>query len=201
MSTLIRKGESGTLSKEFQKIIWDKANDFEKRFQSWWNLVNFAYDPMQDSITAFVMTIAQASVCTIYPIIALGINHDGSVRYPTEHREWVYRETKKWQTVDISVCTVRAQQGFICKSNTIRAQDICLDTEQIVCDFEIHPNEKPETVLIYIGKSCVCMKTHCNFIVINDTVDTRTHVNPCICNFTKITGVILHILYLSPHII
>lgn len=85
MSTLIRKGESGTLSKEFQKIIWDKANDFEKRFQSWWNLVNFAYDPMQDSITAFVMTIAQASVYTIYPIIALGINHNESVLYPTEH--------------------------------------------------------------------------------------------------------------------
>lgn len=85
VSTLIKKGESGTLSKEFQKIIWDKANDFEKRFQSWWNLVNFAYDPMQDSITAFVMTIAQASVCTIYPIIALGINHNESVLYPTEH--------------------------------------------------------------------------------------------------------------------
>lgn len=61
--------------------------------------------------------------------------------------------------------------------------------EQNVRHFEIHPNEKPQTVLIYIGKGCVCMRTHCNFIVFNiDTVDTRTHANPCICNFTKITG-------------
>lgn len=61
--------------------------------------------------------------------------------------------------------------------------------EQNVCHFEIHPNEKPETVLIHIGKGCVYMRTHCNFNVFNiDTVDTRTHANPCICNFTKITG-------------
>ena len=85
VSALIRAGESGTLSKETQKIMWDKANDSERRFQSLWNLVNFAYDPMQDSITAFVMTTAQASVHTIYAVIALGINHNESVLYPTEH--------------------------------------------------------------------------------------------------------------------
>lgn len=54
-------------------------------FQSWWNLANFTYDLIQDSVTAFVMTTAQASVYTIYPIIALGINHDKSVLYLTDH--------------------------------------------------------------------------------------------------------------------
>ncbi|KAK4806386.1 hypothetical protein QYF61_016236 [Mycteria americana] len=77
------------------------------------------------------------------------------------------------------------QQGFICESNTIKAQDICLDTEQNVCHFEIYPDEAPETVLVYIGKGCVCMRTLCDFIIVdNITVDTSYHSNICVRNFT-----------------
>ena len=32
----------------------------------------------------------------------------------------------------LNVCVVWEQQGFICESNTIKAQNICLDTEQNV---------------------------------------------------------------------
>ena len=90
---------------------------------------------------------------------------------------------------DVNACIVREQKGFICESNTLESQDICLDTEQNICYFEIHPNETLETVLVYIGKGCVCMRTHCDSIVVDDTVvDTSNHSNVCVCNFTKILG-------------
>jgi len=57
----------------------------------------------------------------------------------------------KWQTVNVDACVVWEQQGFICESNTIEAQDICLDCEQNVCHFEMHPDETPETILLYVG--------------------------------------------------
>ncbi|XP_067170013.1 uncharacterized protein [Apteryx mantelli] len=189
VAAIIREGEEGTLPTEIRKVIWDNATKFEKEFQSWWYLVNFTYNPIDNKATAFVLTIRNASVYTIYPIIALGLSHNGTILYPIEHRVWAQRNRNKWQTVDVNACVVREQQGFICESNTIKAQDICLDTEQNVCHFEIHPDETPETVLVYIGKGCVCMRTLCNLIFIdNITVDTSNHSNICVCNFSKVMG-------------
>ncbi|XP_075344890.1 uncharacterized protein LOC142402885 [Mycteria americana] len=189
VAAIIREGKEGTLPTEIQKVIWDNATEFEKEFQSWWYPVNFTYDPTDGKATAFVLTIRNASVCTIYPIIALGLNHNGAILYPLEHRVWAQQNGNLWQTIDASACVVREQQGFICESNTLKAQDICLDTEQNVCHFEVQPDEAPETVLVYIGKGCVCMRTFCDFVFVdNAAVDTGNHSNVCVCNFTKIMG-------------
>ncbi|XP_075346030.1 uncharacterized protein LOC142403701 [Mycteria americana] len=140
VAAIVREGEEGTLPTEIQKVIWDNVTEFEKRFQSWCCLVNFTYDRSDTEATAFVLTIRNASVYTIYPIIALGLNRSGTVLCPLEHRVW-----NKWQTIDVDACVAWEHQGFICDRNTIKAQGICLDTEQRGCPFEIHPNETPET--------------------------------------------------------
>ncbi|XP_074424622.1 uncharacterized protein LOC141735547 [Larus michahellis] len=165
-AAIIREGEEGTLPTEIRKVIWDNAIEFEKKFQSWWYLVNFTYDPIESKATAFVLTIRNALVYTIYPIIALGLNHQGAILYPIEHRVRAQQNENKWQTVDVDACVSRDQRGFICESNTLKAQDICLDTNQNVCHFEIHPDETPETVLVYIGKGCVCMRSPCTTNII-----------------------------------
>ncbi|XP_072707269.1 uncharacterized protein [Ciconia boyciana] len=189
VAAIIREGEEGTRPTEIRKVIWDNATEFEKEFQSWWYPVNFTYDPTDSKATAFVLTICNASVCTIYPIIVLGLNHNGAILYPLEHRVWAQQNGNLWQTIDVSACVVWEQQGFICESNTLKAQDICLDTEQNVCHFEVQPDEAPETVLVYIGKGCVCMRTFCDFVFVdNATVDIGNHSNICVCNFTKIMG-------------
>lgn len=79
---------------------------------------------------------------------------------------------------------------FICESNAIIARNICLDTEQNICHFEICPNEASETVLIYIGNGCACFRTTCDSVLVeNVVVDTKkNHSNFCACNFTKISG-------------
>ncbi|KAK4828276.1 hypothetical protein QYF61_024941 [Mycteria americana] len=137
VAAIVREGEEGTLPTEIRKVIWHNATKFEKEFQSWWYLINFIYDPISNKATAFVLTIHNASVHTIYPIIALGLNHNGTVLYPLERRVWAHRNGNKWQTVDVNACVVREQQGFICESNTIKAQDICLDTEQNVYNITV----------------------------------------------------------------
>ncbi|KAK4823936.1 LOW QUALITY PROTEIN: hypothetical protein QYF61_008322 [Mycteria americana] len=166
VAAIIREGEEGTLPTEIRKVIWDNATEFEKEFQSWWYPVIFTYHPTDGKATAFVLTICNALVYPIYPIIALGLNHNGAILYPLEHRVWAQQNGNKWQTIDVNACIVQEQQGFICKTNTLKAWDICLDTEQNVCDFEIQPDEAPETVLVYIGKGCVCMRTFCDFVFV-----------------------------------
>uniref|UniRef100_A0A8D2P6W1 Envelope glycoprotein n=1 Tax=Zosterops lateralis melanops TaxID=1220523 RepID=A0A8D2P6W1_ZOSLA len=189
VASIIREGEEGIFPTEIQKIVWDNANYFEREFQSWWKLVNFTYNPNTNTVTAFVLTISNASVHLIFPIIALGINHDGAILYPSKHREWARQTGEKWQTINLESCIVREHQGFICESNAIIAQDICLDTEQNICHFEVHPNEAPGTVLVYIGNGCACFRTVCNAVVVeNVMVDTKNHSNFCVCNFTTITG-------------
>ncbi|XP_069631692.1 uncharacterized protein [Haliaeetus albicilla] len=196
-TSIIREGEEGILPTEIQKIIWDSATDFEKERQSWWNLVNFTYDPVTNLATISVLTIYNATIYQIYPIIALGLNHNGTILYPSEHRVWARKVDEKWQTVNLESCIVREQQGFVCEGNAIEAQDICLDTEQNICHFEIHPNENPETVLIYIGKGCVCLRTVCDSLSVDEVVvETKNHSNFCVCNFTKIVG--CDFSYLAP---
>lgn len=89
--------------------MWDNATKFEKEFQSWWYLVNFTYDPINNRATAFVLTIHETSVYTIYPIVELGLNHNRTVLYPLENRVWAQQIGNKWQTVDIGTCVARDQ--------------------------------------------------------------------------------------------
>ena len=56
-SAIIREGEEGVLPSEVHKVILDNANEFEKEFQSWWQVVNVTYKPTNHSATAFAPTI------------------------------------------------------------------------------------------------------------------------------------------------
>ncbi|KAK4807908.1 hypothetical protein QYF61_011773 [Mycteria americana] len=148
----IWEGEEGTLPTEIRKVIWDNATEFEKEFQSWWYPVNFTYDPTDGKATAFVLTIRNASVYAIYPIIALGLNPNGAMRYPLEHRVRAQQNGNKWQTLDVNARVVQEQQGFICESNALKAQDICLDTEQNVVVLKYNQLKPLKLDLYILGK-------------------------------------------------
>ena len=163
VALVIREGSEGAFPIEIRKIVWDNANNLERKLQSWWTLVNFTYDPTTEMATAFVLTIRNATIDTIHPIIALGLNHERAGLYPSEHRAWGQMMNGKWQIVNLESCATREQLGFICESNTIDAQDICLNNEQSICHFEIHPDTSQETVLVYIGLGCVCFKNCLGF--------------------------------------
>lgn len=98
-----------------------------------------------------VLIIYNASVHSIYPIIMLGQNHYRNVLYPLVHRLWAQLNESKWQTLGVDAGVECEQQGFICENSNIKSQDICLDTEQCICHFEMHPDETPETIVLCIG--------------------------------------------------
>ena len=198
---IIREGSEGIFPAEIQKAVWDNANDFEKKFQSLWTLVNCTYDPIVNMATAFMLIIRNATVYVIHLIIALGLNLEKTVLYPSEHRTWARMENGKWQSVNLESCVTQQQQGFICESNTIEAQDVCFNTEQGICHFEIHPNTSQKTVLLYVGQGCVCLRTACDFVEVdkeNITLHSKIHSNFCICNFVRIVR--CDFLYLAPEV-
>jgi len=47
-------------------------------------VLSFTYDPINNKAAAFVLTIHNASVYTMYPVIVLGLNHNGAILYPLE---------------------------------------------------------------------------------------------------------------------
>ncbi|GAB0207505.1 protein NYNRIN-like [Grus japonensis] len=46
-----------------------------------------------------------------------GLNHNGTILYPSEHRVWARKMNEKWQTVNLESCIVRKQQGFVCEGH------------------------------------------------------------------------------------
>ena len=87
-AAIVREGEQGILPLEIRKVIWQNVTQFEKNFQSWWKLLNFTYNPFNNIATAFVLTISEATVYDIYPIVTLRIFLNGTLVHPLEHEKW-----------------------------------------------------------------------------------------------------------------
>lgn len=139
VAAIVREGEGGTLPIEIWKVIWDNANEFERKFQSWWLLVNFTYDPVTSYVTAFILTIQEALVFTVHPLVALGIYHGWGMLYPVEHQIWALQKEGKWQTVDVSSCAVWEQQGFFVKVIPLRRKTSVLTLSRIFATLRSNP--------------------------------------------------------------
>lgn len=187
---ILRDGDNGVLPTEIRKIVWDAATDKERQLQAWWRLVNFTHDQVLDAVIAFVLTVAEARIEKVYPIVALGVNTNGSVVYPLDHRMWARVSDKKWQSVDLEACILERGLGFICEDDALKASDVCFDTREGVCHFEINPQSNNKTVLVYVGKGCVCFRTMCKYVQINDIYNQTVFndSNMCACNVAIIRG-------------
>lgn len=90
---------------------------------------------------------------------------------PSEHRTWARKTKGKWRTVNMESCIAREQLGFICESNTMDEQDTCLDTEQSICHFEVHPVNQT-TMLVYTGQGRAYLRTaHPTILIDNSNYD------------------------------
>ncbi|XP_037995592.1 uncharacterized protein LOC119702133 [Motacilla alba alba] len=186
-AAVIREGGEGIFPAELRKIVWDSASDMERELQAWWMLVNFTYNSMTNKVTAFVLTIHNASVSLIHPIVPLGLNHEGTVLYPSGHRTRAREIKGKWQTINLEPCSTRKQLGYICEGTLESDKDTCLDTDQSICHFETHSGNQT-TLLLYIGQGCVCLRTACPTTVMDNLSMNETQFNLCVCNFVKIEG-------------
>ncbi|KAK4818000.1 hypothetical protein QYF61_004113 [Mycteria americana] len=147
---ILRDGDNGVLPTEIRKIVWDAATEKERQLQAWWRLVNFTHDQVLNAVIAHVLTVAEARIEKVYPIVALGVNTNGSVVYPLDHRMWARVSDGKWQSVDLEACILERGLGFICEDDALKASDVCFDTKEGVCHFEINPQSSNKTMLVYV---------------------------------------------------
>ncbi|XP_017666668.1 PREDICTED: uncharacterized protein LOC108495470 [Lepidothrix coronata] len=116
--------------------------------------------------------------------------HQNIIIRPIGHNVWAsYDHTKKkWQSVNTEACIPKGQLGYICENAVVGNEDLCLDTEDSACTFEMLPHTKTQSQVYYVGNGCACVRTFC----VNFTIDTCHEVvndtNFCVCNFTKIIG-------------
>nr|XP_010297308.1 PREDICTED: uncharacterized protein LOC104632952 [Balearica regulorum gibbericeps] len=187
---ILRDGDNGVLPTEIRKIVWDAATEKERQLQAWWRLVNFTHDQVLNAVIAHVLTVAEAHIEKVYPIVALGVNTNGSVVYPLEHRMWARVSRGKWQSVDLEACILERGLGFICEDDALKASDVCFDTKEGVCHFEINPQSRNKNVLAYGGKGCVCFRTMCKYVQINEVYNQTVFndSNMCACNVAIIRG-------------
>lgn len=83
-AAVIREGREGIFPAEPCKIVWDSVSDMERELQAWLTLINFTYNPMTSQVAAFVLTIHNASVSLIHPVVPLGLNHEETVLSPQQ---------------------------------------------------------------------------------------------------------------------
>ncbi|XP_066405256.1 uncharacterized protein [Molothrus aeneus] len=187
---ILRDGDNGVLPTEIRKIVWDAATEKERQLQAWWRLVNFTHDQALNAVIAHVLTVAEARIEKVYPIVALGVNTNGSVVYPLEHRMWARVSDGRWETVDLEACILERGLGFICEDDALKASDVCFDTKEGVCHFEINPQSSNKTMLVYVGKGCVCFRTTCKYVQINEAYNQTvfSDSNMCACNVATIRG-------------
>lgn len=76
---IIREGGEGVFRIEFRKAVWDNTNDLERKLRFLWTPVNFIYDPITSTATAFALTICNGTIYIIHPIIVLGLNREGII--------------------------------------------------------------------------------------------------------------------------
>lgn len=114
--------------------------EFGEKFQFRCYLVSLTHGANDSTTTAFVLTVHNAWVCIIYPIIVSGFNHSGTILW--EQRVWAQKDGKKWQGIDV---IVQERQGVICESST-KLKTFVLTLNKNVCHFETHSREIPENV-------------------------------------------------------
>ncbi|XP_063035606.1 uncharacterized protein LOC134431543 [Melospiza melodia melodia] len=134
---ILREGTSGILPQEIRETILkdDHTTQFEKDHQAWWQLVNFTYEPQQEHIEAYVLTISAAEERAIFPILTLGTIHQDVIVRPIDHNVWAsYDNTKnRWQSVSTEACIPRGQLDYVCENAVVEAEDLCLDAENSFC--------------------------------------------------------------------
>ncbi|OPJ70774.1 hypothetical protein AV530_017149 [Patagioenas fasciata monilis] len=84
--SILRDGDNGVLPTEIRKIVWDAATEKERQLQAWWRLVNFTHDQALNAVVAHVLTVAEARIEKVYPIVALGVME--RIKRVGEHHWW-----------------------------------------------------------------------------------------------------------------
>ena len=104
-ATVIKEGKKRAFPDKICKIVCDKASEMKKWASILVGLGQFYLN--------FDLTIYDASVNLIHPIVTLRLNHEGTVLYASEYRMWAQEIEEKWQTINLEPCSMRKQLEYM----------------------------------------------------------------------------------------
>uniref|UniRef100_A0A8C8RUK5 Uncharacterized protein n=1 Tax=Pelusios castaneus TaxID=367368 RepID=A0A8C8RUK5_9SAUR len=187
---VIRDGMSGILPLEVKSAMWKHLSDFETDLHKWWRMINFTYNPQDDQITVYVLMISEAQRKWISPIIALGLNLHSSVMQPIGYKLWAIKQNNTWKTVELEACNEEPNVGYVCNNNAIQSCDVCLNRNKGECYYQLDPRSSNESMVVYVGRTCVCIRSWCTMFKVNHVYDIAhdPYENQCLCNISSLVS-------------
>ncbi|XP_042318654.1 peroxisome proliferator-activated receptor delta isoform X1 [Sceloporus undulatus] len=189
---MVREAKAGKIPMEVRNLIWPELTPGEKTLEAWWRLLNASYDSTQNMLRLFIITVEATRINQVYPVVPLGFQIEKDlVMYSTDSNRWALMKDSDWQTVNVQGCVKRENLGFICDDNSLEEHHECFPPQLINnshCSFDVI-QEKASTV-VYTGKGCICVRTPCEFVIINGLViqPMLPYINRCFCNISVIVG-------------
>uniref|UniRef100_A0A8C8R7M0 Uncharacterized protein n=1 Tax=Pelusios castaneus TaxID=367368 RepID=A0A8C8R7M0_9SAUR len=187
---VVRDGMSGILPLEVKCAMWKHLSDFETDLHKWWRMINFTYNPQDDQIIVYVLMISKAQRKWISPIIALGLNLNSSVMQQIGYKLWAIKQNNTWRAVELEACNEEPDVGYVCNNNAIQSCGVCLNRNKGECYYRLDPCSSNESMIVYVGRTCVCIRSWCTMFKVNHVYDIahNPYENQCLCNISSLVG-------------
>ncbi|XP_062997622.1 peroxisome proliferator-activated receptor delta isoform X2 [Elgaria multicarinata webbii] len=189
---IIREAKAGKIPMEVNSLIRPELTTGEIALEAWWRLLNASYDSTQNMLRLFLITVEATQIIPIYPVVPLGFQLDKDlVMYSRDLNRWAHMRDGDWQTVNVQGCVKRENLGFVCDDNSLEEHHECFSPQLVnssLCSFDVIQEEM--STVVYTGKGCICVRTPCEFVIINGLViqPMLPYINRCFCNISVIVG-------------
>lgn len=81
---------------------------------------------------------------------------------PIGHKLWAMK-----QTVELEACMEERGIGCMCNNDAIQPYNVCLNREKGECYSQLDPFLFNGSVVVYVGRKCVCIRSWCTFFKVN----------------------------------
>nr|XP_020651919.1 peroxisome proliferator-activated receptor delta isoform X2 [Pogona vitticeps] len=189
---MIREAKAGKIPMEVNNLIRPELTPGEIALEAWWRLLNASYDSCQNMLRLFIITVEATQIISIYPVVPLGFQIEKDlVMYSRDSNRWAHLTDGAWQTVNIQGCVKRENLGFVCDDNSLEEHHECFSPQLVNnshCSFDVI--QEDTSTVVYTGKGCICVRTPCEFVIINGLViqPMLPYINRCFCNISVIVG-------------
>lgn len=172
---------------ELENLLTTHLEKFEIYNQEWWSLVNFTYYPVSQKVIAIVLTIKNATVNWIYPIISLGVNLEGIIMYPEDLSLEVSEDSR---VIDLRECQDILGKGYVCFSQVYMEGHICLNNKVGKCHYTLTPSKHNHSTVAVIGHNHICVRSQCPQFIVDGYFNVRhdEKSNVCLCNLISLQG-------------
>lgn len=189
---MIRQATEGHLPLEIKKLITPKLIPLELELEPWWSLINSSFDMSSQELRIFLLTASAKESFHIFPVIPLGLQVGTSeVLYASHPDHWATATHNGWELINVQGCTHKENMGYICEDQAFAPHHPCVAPQvdsPNQCSYDLI--QENGSAVVYVGQGCACIRSPCDFIVINSfhIQPMLPWVNRCFCSLHAVVG-------------